>query len=81
MVNTTLSLSFTHTHTHTHGRFGPGGDHNSGEAGKRDIDIECVLIEYVLYIGDLDWTEFTIVAKQASFLNITQVAHVLLMCC
>jgi hypothetical protein len=43
--------------------------------------MECFLIECVLYIGDLDWTEFTMVAKQANFLNIIQVAHVLLMCC
>ena len=58
-----------------------GGMHNGGEAGERDIDIECVLIECVLYIGDLNWAEFTMVAKQASFLNIIQVANVLLMCC
>ena len=66
----TLSLSLTHTQTNTHRRFRMGfrlgGMHNGGEAGERDIDIECVLIECVLYIGDLNWAEFTMVAKQAS---------------
>ena len=33
------------------------------------------------HTGTLDWTEFTMVAKHASVLNIIQVAHVLLMCC
>jgi hypothetical protein len=54
-----------------------GGIYNGGEAGERDIDLECVLIECVPYTGDLDWTEFTMVAKQASFLNVIQVANVL----
>ena len=66
----TVSLSLTHTQTNTHRRFRMGfrlgGMHNGGEAGERDIDIECVLIECVLYIGDLNWAEFTMVAKQAS---------------
>ena len=70
-----------HARTHTHRRLRLGGIDHGGEAGERDIDLECVLIECVPYTGDLDWTEFTMVAKQASFLNIIQVANVLLVCC
>jgi len=63
-----LSLTLTQKNTHRRFRMGfrLGGIHNGGEAGERDIDIECVLIECVLYTCHLDWAECTMVAKQAS---------------
>ena len=72
-LSLSLSLSLTHTHTqnihkHTHTlSLSLSLTHKQTRTG----DLEW----------DLDWAEFTMVAKQASFLNIIQVANVLLMCC
>jgi hypothetical protein len=47
----------------------------------KHVLITCCLRVANVLLGDLDWAEFTMIATQAGFLNVIQVANVLLTCC